>query len=60
MPRGFPPDHPRIDLLRHKGLVMSKSWPVGAWLGTKKAKERVVTALDAGAPLREWIARNVG
>jgi len=59
-PRGFAPDHPRIDLLRHKGLVMSKSWPVGAWLGTKKAKERVIGALEAGRPLREWLEHHVG
>jgi uncharacterized protein (TIGR02453 family) len=59
-PRGFPADHPRIDLLRHKGLVMSKSWAVGAWLGTKKAKARVVTALEAARPLRDWLDRHVG
>ena len=27
---------------------------------TAKAKDRVVTTLRAGAPLREWLARNVG
>ncbi|GFM16003.1 putative uncharacterized protein [Mycobacterium sp. PO1] len=59
-PRGFPKDHPRIELLRHKGLAMMKSWPVGAWLGTRKAKDRVVTALRAAAPLNEWLARHVG
>jgi uncharacterized protein (TIGR02453 family) len=59
-PRGYPKDHPRIELLRHKGIAMMKTWPVGAWLGTAKAKDRVVTALRAGAPLREWLARNVG
>ncbi|WP_199203200.1 DUF2461 domain-containing protein [Mycobacterium sp. shizuoka-1] len=59
-PRGFPKDHPRIDLLRHKGIAMMKTWPVGAWLGTAKAKDRVVTALRAGTPLRDWLARNVG
>ncbi len=59
-PRGFPKDHPRIELLRHKGIAMMKSWPVGAWLGTRKAKDRVVTALRAAAPLNEWLARHVG
>jgi len=59
-PRGYPKDHPRIDLLRHKGIAMMKTWPVGAWLGTKKAKDRVVTTLRAGVPLHEWIARHVG
>ena len=59
-PRGFPKDHPRIELLRHKGIAMMKSWPVGAWLGTRKAKDRVVTALRAAAPLNEWLNRHVG
>ncbi|MBX7432318.1 DUF2461 domain-containing protein [Mycobacterium sp. Y57] len=59
-PRGFPPDHPRIELLRHKGLAMMKTWPVGAWLGTRKAKDRVVAALRAGQPLNEWLTRRVG
>lgn len=58
-PRGFPKDHPRIDLLRHKGIAMMKTWPVGAWLGTAKAKERVVSTLRAGVPLNEWLTRYV-
>ena len=58
-PRGFPADHPRIDLLRHKGIAMMRSWPAGAWLGTAKAKDRVVTTLRAGAPLNEWLTRYV-
>ena len=59
-PRGYPKDHPRIDLLKHKGIVMSKSWPVGAWLGTRKAKHRVVACLDAARPLNAWVDRYVG
>jgi uncharacterized protein (TIGR02453 family) len=56
-PKGFARDHPRIDLLKHKGIVMSKSWPVGAWLGTRKAKDRVVTCLSAARRLNAWIER---
>jgi len=59
-PRGYPKDHPRIDLLRHKGIALMKTWPVGAWLGTKKAKDRVVETLRAGVPLNDWLARHVG
>lgn len=59
-PRGYPKDHPRIDLLRHKGIAMMKTWPVGAWLGTRKAKDRVVATLRAGVPLNDWLARHVG
>jgi uncharacterized protein (TIGR02453 family) len=59
-PRGFAKDHPRIELLRFKGLITWKQWPVGAWLGTRKAKERVVAFLRASAPVNEWLARHVG
>jgi len=37
-----------------------KSWPVGAWLGTAKAKDRVVGALRAAGPLNAWLTRYVG
>lgn len=59
-PRGIAKDHPRIDLLRHKGIAMMKDWPPDAWLGTAKAKDRIVTALRAGAPLSDWLTRYVG
>lgn len=59
-PKGFPKDHPRIELLRYKGIAMMKSWPAEAWLGTAEAKKRVVTALRDAGPLNEWLARNVG
>ena len=58
-PRGVAKDHPRIDLLRHKGLAMMKNWPVGAWLGTAKAQDRVVAAFRAAGPLNDWLARYV-
>jgi hypothetical protein len=47
-------------LLKHKGIVMSKSWSVGAWLGTRTAMRRVVACLDAARPLNAWLQRNVG
>ena len=33
-PRGYPKDHPRIELLRYKGLITWRTWPPGPWLGT--------------------------
>ena len=59
-PKGYPKDHPRIELLNQKGIVMSKSWPVAAWLGTRKAKDRVVACLDEARPLNGWLERYVG
>ncbi len=59
-PKGYPKDHPRVDLLRHKGLITWREWPVGAWLATKKAKDRIVEFLERSKPLQVWLARNVG
>ena len=58
-PRGYPKDHPRIELLRHKGIVMSRSWSVAPWLATRRAKDRVVACLEAARPLGGWLARQV-
>jgi uncharacterized protein (TIGR02453 family) len=59
-PKGYPKDHPRIELLRHKGLIAWKQWPVAAWMGTAKAKQRVVDLLVAARPLNGWLDTHVG
>ncbi len=59
-PRGYPNDHPRIEILRFKGLAAWREWPVGPWLGTATAKRRIVDVLRASAPLRKWLDSNVG
>jgi len=58
-PKGYPKDHPRIDLLRNKGLVSWRQWPPGAWLGKPAAKNRVVEFLRASKPLQNWLEANV-
>ncbi len=59
-PRGYPKDHARVELLRHKGLVAMKAWPVASWLGTAAAKKRVVDVLRAAGPLLAWLDTHVG
>lgn len=59
-PRGFSKDHPRVELLRHKGLAAYRSWPVAPWLGTRAAKNRVVELLHAAQPLLDWLDVHVG
>jgi uncharacterized protein (TIGR02453 family) len=59
-PRGYPRDHPRIELLRYKGLVAWRQWPVQPWLGTPKARDRVAEFLRASDPLNDWLATHVG
>jgi uncharacterized protein (TIGR02453 family) len=59
-PKGYPSDHPRIELLRHKGLVAWKQWPVAPWLGTGAAKKRIVDFFHTAAPLNDWLDTFVG
>jgi uncharacterized protein (DUF2461 family) len=59
-PRGYDKDHPRIDLLKLKGLIAWKQWPVGAWLGTPKAKDRIIEFLHDARPMDRWLETHVG
>jgi uncharacterized protein (TIGR02453 family) len=59
-PRGYPRDHPRIELLRMKGLVTWKEWPVEPWLATAEAKEKVTAVLRSSKPLVGWLDVHVG
>jgi uncharacterized protein (TIGR02453 family) len=60
VPRGYPRDHPRAELLRHKGVIAWREWPVAPWLGTARAKQRVVDFLRVTRPLCAWLDREVG
>jgi uncharacterized protein (TIGR02453 family) len=59
-PRGYPADHPRIELLRYKGIVAWHEWPVEPWLETAAAKEHITAFLRAAQPLSGWLETHVG
>ena len=59
VPSPYAQDHPRADLLRHKRLIYWKRWPVGPWIATAKAKDRVAQAWRDGAELDAWCAKHV-
>jgi len=59
-PKGYPKDHPRIEFLRYKGLTTWQEWPAGPWLGTKRAKDRLVAFLETSKPIVGWLRSNVG
>jgi hypothetical protein len=59
-PRGFRGDHPRIGLLRQRGLQVTTSWPVGEWLATREPLERARAAWRAAAPVVAWLDAHVG
>jgi uncharacterized protein (TIGR02453 family) len=59
-PRGYPKDHPRVELLRLKGLALSRPFGAPAWIHTAKARQKVEEAWAACDPVNDWLARNVG
>lgn len=59
-PRGYPPDHPRIELLRHRSMVASRQWEPQPWLHTARARARVRDGWRQLAGFTAWIEANVG
>ena len=59
-PRGVDPDHPRIRLLRHKGLVAIAEWPWDRVSHSAAALDRVRAMWRATTPLVDWLNKHVG
>jgi uncharacterized protein (TIGR02453 family) len=59
-PRGVAADHPRLDLLRHRTLYLSRSWPPQPWLGTAQVLDVVSTTWEAMRPIMDWLAEAAG
>jgi uncharacterized protein (TIGR02453 family) len=59
-PKGVAVDHPDLDLLRFRALTASKTYPVEAWMGTRKTLTRVRKDWRQLQLLTEWLADHVG
>ncbi|MEZ5218235.1 MAG: DUF2461 domain-containing protein [Ilumatobacteraceae bacterium] len=59
-PRGFPKDHPRIELIRRKGLIVMQHWEIEAWVHTREVKQRLTSTWKSMAPVYEWLETHVG
>ena len=59
-PRGYPKDHPRIELLRWKGCISSKELGAPKWLHTKQVTTRITDTWAKAEPLVSWLDRHVG
>jgi uncharacterized protein (TIGR02453 family) len=59
-PRGFDPDHPRVDLLRRKGLYAWRAWEPDDVLHEPGTLDRVASTWRELRPLTEWLDDHVG
>ena len=59
-PRGYATDHPRVALLRRKGLMASKDFGLASWLPTKQTATKVRAAWRGAADLNRWLDAHVG
>lgn len=59
-PRGVDPDHPRIELLRHRSLYAWRRWQPDDELHMPGCADRVAEAWRAMRPLEEWLTDHVG
>ncbi len=59
-PRGYPRDHERIRLLRHKGLTMGREFEPAPWMGTSGALDRIVAVWRDSRPMAGWLNTHVG
>ena len=60
-PRGYPRDHPRIALLRHKSLIAGRRIPsANGGIDRAPAHGHLRSTWDACRPLNGWLDRHVG
>jgi uncharacterized protein (TIGR02453 family) len=60
-PRGYPREHPRIELLRRKALFAGRRLSPGrSGIGRDAALEHVASTWRAVGPLNEWLDAHVG
>ncbi|TDE32230.1 DUF2461 domain-containing protein [Actinomadura sp. 6K520] len=59
-PRGTPPDHPRLELLRHRSLYAHEGWPADPWMRTPEVVPRIREAWRRLRPLVDWGRRHLG
>jgi uncharacterized protein (TIGR02453 family) len=58
-PRGYPKDHPNIDLLRLKSLSLTSHFAPGPWLYTSKCRDMVMAGWQSLTPWIHWLDANL-
>jgi uncharacterized protein (TIGR02453 family) len=58
-PRGYRPDHPRIELLRWREVGAGRQFPIEPWIASRTARDRVLETWETVRPLADWLTANV-
>ena len=58
-PRGVSPEHPRAELLKLKGLTVTRSQKAGVWVHTGELLDRAETAARGYAPVHTWLRQEL-
>ena len=59
-PRGYPREHPRIELLRRKALIAGRALAAPGGIARQAALDHVAGAWRAAEPLNAWLDEHVG
>jgi uncharacterized protein (TIGR02453 family) len=59
-PKGYSPDHPRIEQLRMRELTVSHRHSLEPWFHTPECDTRIKAQLEAARPLVTWLSEMVG
>jgi hypothetical protein len=59
-PRGYPKDHPRIELLRRKSLALGAILPAARGISRENGLRFVSETWRAAAPVTGWLDEHVG
>ncbi len=59
-PKGYSPEHPRIERLRLKRLALFHRHQLRRWLHTRECDRRVRSQLESARPFVTWLNEHVG
>lgn len=59
VPKGYPDDHRRAWLLRHRSLIAKSHHSAGSWLHQPEALHRLEATVNLLTPMLEWLCDHV-
>ncbi|WP_162903622.1 DUF2461 family protein [Leucobacter sp. wl10] len=60
VPRGYPQEHPRAEVLRWKGAAVVQEYDRAPWMHAPEALDRIRSVWRGADALRAWLEARVG